>query len=434
MMRRYAWPLLYICFAVGIWAWTLTALAWLPSALYGQAGTDFLLYGGGSAGNARADQLAATSSVNSTDSILNCQGCSSSTNLKTSPVTQIAAQVASIIVSQQNVWTATQEISPCVLTNASSIIVNVACAHVFTIQLSANNQTLACPTGTIAAGKYIDVSFFIQQPASGSPDGLLWDTCWTFTAGTPPTQGSGLSAANSATDLVTCKVLGGSPNTGYCGAPQSNLASSSQFALRDNHTTSGIGANGTTIAVTINNSMSGDLRTVELFANPPNVAIARATSVTDNTNTCSPVNSAFYNGANGASTDIWVCPRIVGSTAATITATWPQSVPNPCALVQEWTPSVFAPDAGLGNTATGTGANPSVATSASVTQIGELVISLFNDATATTANAGTLIDLCSGSNNIIAQYQLAGSLTAITNSVTAAAGRWSGSIAAFTHY
>jgi hypothetical protein len=100
--------------------------------------------------------------------------------------------------------------------------------------------------------------------------------------------------------------------------------------------------------------------------------------------------------------------------------------------VQEWPPNTPSPDAGLGHTPTGTGANPSYSTSGATTQAGELVLSMFSGGSGTvTPNVGT--QLCSASFNIFAQYQTPATLGTATNSATAGAGTWAASVAAFLH-
>jgi len=223
-------------------------------------------------------------------------------------------------------------------------------------------------------------------------------------------------------------------HVGY-GSPLTNMGASSPYSLRGNHVTSGYGGSGTTQVATINNSVTNDLRTVTIFACPDGgcggPAMSRVTSVTDGTNACQGATNAFYGGANGSSTDIWFCPQITGGSNATVTVTFSQTVTAPCIMVQEWGPSPASPDATLGNTATGTGANPSVATNGSTTQSGELVLSIFNDVNSLSASTGTVIDTCGGNTTTV--YQLPASTGTITNSVTSSAGRWSGSIAAFKY-
>lgn len=418
----------------------LAVHAWIPSSSVLAAGGDALLVDSGSSGSLRMDQLSTTSTLNSTDYLLACQSCAAAVQPLRTQVTQVASAVSAIITAAHNIWSAGQQIAPNALTDNSTIAVNLALSNIYTITLSGTNHLVQCPTG-VTSGDWQTVSLVITQPSSGSPDNLMWDTCWYFNAGTPPQQSNqGLSAANGAVDMVTCNVNNVSGTyKALCGGPggTTNLASSSQFVLRNNKVSAldSSGTGITSLSVTISNSMNNDLRTVEIFGCingcGAGAGTTRATSVTDGTNACTGVVNSFYNGANGSSTDIWVCPKIVGSSTASITVTWPSAVTFPLICAQEWVPSTLSPDAGIGNTATGTTANPGYSTNGSTTQAGELIISMLNSNSTPTANVGT--SLCSG-NNAIAQYQTPGSLGVATNSATAVAGRWSASIAALAHY
>jgi hypothetical protein len=348
-----------------------------------------------------------------------------------------ALDVQDIICSPPTVNGGAQLV-PSTLTNGSTIAVNLALANVFTITLSGTNQTIQCPSG-VTSGDWETVSFVIQQPSSGSPDNLLWDTCWLFNAGTPPrTDNGGLSLANNAVDMVTCNVNNVSGTyAGLCGGANgtNNLASSSTFVLRTNHTfTNGTCSSGTTCAVTITNSMANDLRTVEFSSS----ASAAPTTVTDGTNNCTIDTASYNNGATGgAATGIAYCPKITpcASNSCTITVTWPGSVSFPFVFAQEWVPSTTAPIAGIGNTASGTsGANPSVSTSGATTQANQLVIAMVNQGDSPAANACTLIDKETSSGHNLVQYTVPGTTGVKTCSLTATSSNYDYSITSFLHY
>lgn len=405
-----------------------------------------LAVGGAAAQTAQPQStLSGAAAVAGSNTVPICQvgggsGCNSTTAnpLVNATFTQIYTFISGLVTSTANLFTAGQGVTPSALTNASTIAVNAALSNKFTLLLSATGQTMGCPTG-VATGTDKFITIDITQPASGGPDDLKWDPCYQFTAGTPPIQSNnGLSAAAGVTDVVTCDVIGGTPNVTHCPINGgSNMASSAQFLLRSNHVVGAQSGTGTSYSVTIANSMPGDLRTVAFNACQvggcaAGTALARATSVTDGINACTSVTNAFSSGTNGIATDIWKCPKITGGASSIVMVTWPAAVSNGKIFVQEWVPSVVSPDAGIGNNASGTTANPSITTASATAQAGELVLSIISDNSALTANVGTLIDHDASSANIV-QYQTP-AVGSVTNSATAAAGTWSASLAGFLHY